>query len=311
MDPARLKLLTPFAGMSAPALARAASAVRSLRLPAGRWLVRPGRALAEHVYLLQGRVRLASADCTAIVSGGSRRARRPVYPGAAAVATLTPATLALIDPRHFETADEAAAARPDVASALPLVDADTGSWQRRFLASPLLQRLDPPAWQSLLRAMTPQMFEAGTSIVVAGEPGDCCYVMCAGHAEVISGHRAVALLEPGSLFGEDALASESVRNASVVARSRVRVASLSAQPFRRWLLGAVAPPLCGIQGRRLLSLDAAHDGVLHVPPERLRTVAVALPKGQRYAVCGGSAPSRALAALLLAERGIDARPLQD
>src|SRR5690606_17657091 len=142
-----------------------AAGARRLRVPARRWLVRPGRVLAARVYLLEGRVRLVEAERAVIVNAGSARARRAVYPGAAGVATLATSVFLWVDPAGLDGPGPHPAGL-----GMPEVNAAESSWQRRFLTSPLMQRLEPAAWQRVLRAMSRTRRHAGEVIIRAGEP---------------------------------------------------------------------------------------------------------------------------------------------
>ncbi len=308
MDPNPLRSLAGFEALEPSVLRAAAARTRWLKLPARRWLVRPGRALSDHYYLLEGRVRLLHGGRCAVVAAASARARRPVYPGAAGLETLTPALFASVDPLLL--AELRAASRPGLG--LPEVRAADDSWQQRFLGSPLMQQLRPSAWQRVLRAMTRYEFDAGAAIVAAGEAADCCYVLCAGRADIVApdGTTHLARLQPGDLFGEDALVTGGVRNASVVMVTPGAAVSLPAGDFERWLLEAVVRPALHLGTRCPVSLDPEPAGLLPaLNLADLRAAVRRLPRGRRYAVIGGSGRERLLVSFLLVQRGIDARPL--
>lgn len=311
-----LRALEPFRRLPASSLDSVAAAVRWLRVPAGRWLVRPGRALSDHLYLLEGRVRLQADRQISVVGGGSRRARRPVYPGAGALVTLTACRFAAIDAVLLERVAAGVAQRPGPASGaqalpgLPRLLSAADSWQGRFLASPLLQKVSPSAWQRLLRAMEPRAFEPGATVIRAGAPADGCYVLQSGRVQVLdSAGRPLVTLYPGRLFGEDALVTGRRRNATVSAPGHAVAAFLPAEAFRAWLLQAVIVPLTGPGGRVVLGLDGAAAAAVQVSLGDIRSVAARLSPRNRFAVAGATLLDRALAALLLAEQGLDAQPL--
>jgi CRP-like cAMP-binding protein len=300
-----LKRMPTLARLSSPTLAALAAGARRVRLPSGRWLVRPGRTLSHHYYLVRGRVRIVSGDSSAVVSAGSQRARDPIYPGAVGVETLAAS--------EFLRLSLEALGEPPVEPAslgVPEVRVDDCAWQVRFLTSPLLQRLDPADWQRILRAMTLRRHEPGEQVIAAGSDADCCYVLCAGRAEVrAAGGRSLASLGPGTLFGEDALISGSRRNASVFMCSAGATGTLPAERFEALLLNAVARPQRHICGRRLISLDPSPPaGAIAIRLADIRTTARSLATDQRFAIVGGTARERALAAFLLAQLGLDAEP---
>lgn len=199
-------------------------------------------------------------------------------------------------------------ARPPVPALCP----DDAGWEIRFLSSPLLQRLDPRAWQRLLRAMQVVDVERGERLIEAGAPGDACYVLRSGRAVVHVGRRTLAVLEPGSLVGEDALITGGLRGASVTALDVGKVGRLACELFERWLLAAVIESLADPAGRCLLDLDAAsarRRACLHLPLTRLRDPDLPLAARTAYCVVGGAWRERCLAAFVLGQRGFDVMPL--
>lgn len=312
MEIDRLKRFAGFDGWSPAQLKAVASRAQCLRVPAGRWLVRPGRSLSNRVFLLEGRVRLVQGGRSVIVGAHSALARRAVYPGAAGVQTLTAAVFLSVDPAVLESARVVAVSGSEAMPAVPEVNAAEASWQRRFLTSPLMQRLGPAAWQRILRAMHRDSFPAGARVIEAGDPASCCYVLCAGRAEIRAAGSgdALARLRPGCLFGEDALVSGASRNASVVMTTSGSVVSLAAEQFQAWLLDVVVRPLPQAGERPVVSLSGpGPDGAVQLAVRELRGVGTRLSPHEHYAVVGGTWRERALAAFLLAEQGIDASPV--
>lgn len=199
-------------------------------------------------------------------------------------------------------------ARPPVPALCP----DDAGWEVRFLSSPLLQRLEPRAWQRLLRAMQVVEVERGERLIELGAPGDACYVLRNGRVVVHSGRRTLALLEPGCLVGEDALITGGLRSASVTVLDAGKVGRLACEQFERWLLAAVIEPLADPAGRCLLDLDAAsarRRACLHLPLTRLRDPGLSLSERTGYCVVGGAWRERCLAAFVLGQRGFDVLPL--
>jgi hypothetical protein len=210
--------------------------------------------------------------------------------------------------------------QPDASSSFPpfgrlpvaTVCADDEGWQTRFLATPLLARLSPLHWQQLLQGLVVEAIAAGEAVIEAGTAGADCFVLQAGRARVCAGGRTLALLEPGALFGEDALISGRLRNASVVMVTDGRVGRLSAERFERWLLHAVIRPLRDPGARTRLAIGpepprSAHCA--HLPLAHVRDAERALDTQTAYCVVGGSPGERWLAAFLLAQQGLDALPL--
>lgn len=86
--------------------------------------------------------------------------------------------------------------------------------------------------------LVPLSIPAGRSLIRAGEPGDCLYVVRAGEVEVAvpppaaGGERKwLARLGPGHVIGEMALLNREPRNADVVAVTDCKLERLSAADF--------------------------------------------------------------------------------
>lgn len=303
---ARLRELEPFCLLPSEALLALQQRVRQVRLPPRRWMVRPRRQLAGHWFLQTGRVRLVDGSgWETRVEGGSPRARRAVYPGPWGVQTLTEVGLLHVDATGLNLAGTATTTGPGLPELQP---ADDG-WQQRFLASPLMQHLDYRGWQRVLRAMQRLPFGRGERVIQAGAPADGCYVLAAGSAEIRS-HRLLARIGPGDFFGEDALITQGLRNASVRMLEDGVAMRLAAADFDRLLLQVVVLPIAAPGDRIPLRLRCeGADATAGFTMDALRPLARRLPAQRGYCVQGANLSRRMLAAFILAQRGIDARPL--
>jgi CRP-like cAMP-binding protein/Zn-dependent protease len=102
-----------------------------------------------------------------------------------------------------------------------------------------LRALDPFA--DLSGAQIAELLQLGTwvnvppgqSIIRQGEPGDAFYAVRSGQVEVIEDGSTVAVLGPGSHFGEVALLLDVPRTATVRARTPVRAFRLEREGFDR------------------------------------------------------------------------------
>ena len=92
---------------------------------------------------------------------------------------------------------------------------------------------------ALLRSkLTPLSVKTGGTLIRAGEPGDCLYVVRAGEVEVAAtspaaggGRELLARLGPGHVIGEMALLNREPRNADVIAVTDCEMDRLSAVDF--------------------------------------------------------------------------------
>ena len=76
--------------------------------------------------------------------------------------------------------------------------------------------------------------QAGSKVVTVEDYGTALYFLVQGDAEVLSeGGEAAEALGPGDTFGEISLLLTGERTATVVARTPMRLLSLSDQDFQR------------------------------------------------------------------------------
>lgn len=121
-----------------------------------------------------------------------------------------------------------------------------GTHQRRsmydgFLKEvPILSDLGSYERNKLADALTSQVVESGTAVITEGEAGDSFYLVESGEAEVTKKGEAgvVATLKQGDYFGEVALLNDLPRQATVTAKTKLKVATLGKDGFQR-LLGPV------------------------------------------------------------------------
>ena len=129
---------------------------------------------------------------------------------------------------------------------------------------PLLATLKGPERAKIADALSSQKYPAGTYIIREGDPGDAFYLLESGEAEAYKAgiQQPVKHYERGAFFGELALLDDKPRQASVVAKTEVKLARLDRAGFKR-LLG----PVEGMMRREQYANPNDQD-----PLSRLRTV---------------------------------------
>ena len=104
----------------------------------------------------------------------------------------------------------------------------------RIAAVPLIADLPAAELDELAAAMSEVDVEAGAKVISLDDYGTAIYFIEQGHADVLpDGGEATRTLGPGDTFGEIALLFTGERTASVVARTPMRLLSLSGQDFER------------------------------------------------------------------------------
>ncbi|MDX1512703.1 MAG: cyclic nucleotide-binding domain-containing protein, partial [Gammaproteobacteria bacterium] len=199
-----------------------------------------------------------------------------------------------------------------------------------ILSSEIFSRIPPANVQRIRDVMESVKVTAGDVVVEQGAPGDYYYVIRSGRCKVLrqmaEGDEPVELAElhEGDTFGEEALISESKRNASVVMTTDGELLRLTKENFieliRDPLLNSV--DFAGAQkkvsaGGKLVDVrlpeEHENDGIpgsVNIPLSELRRRMRELRRTRPYVVYCTSGKRSAAAAFLLRERGYDASVLE-
>merc|ERR1711966_481023 len=102
----------------------------------------------------------------------------------------------------------------------------------------LLSSMEQYDLGQLADALVTCTFEAGTTIVKQGEPGDKFYILATGTAKAEKNGAEVLQYTENMFFGELALLRDEPRAASIIATSKCTCLSLDRMAFKR-LLGGV------------------------------------------------------------------------
>ena len=104
---------------------------------------------------------------------------------------------------------------------------------RRVAALRALRNLPAEELETLAAVLTVVEVEAGTRVVALDVTGTAVYFVEEGEGEVVSGDAVDSVLGPGDVFGEIGLLLTGERTATVVARTPMRLLSLSGLDFDR------------------------------------------------------------------------------
>jgi CRP-like cAMP-binding protein len=116
-------------------------------------------------------------------------------------------------------------------------------WMSTLLSSPLFEFIPPSNIQTLFSKFEEAKYKTGDMVITQGEKGDYFYVIQAGRAKVerTAGDKKAVLaeLKPGDNFGQDALVSDTPRNATVTMTSNGTLMRLSEPDFQSLLMSPV------------------------------------------------------------------------
>ena len=205
------------------------------------------------------------------------------------------------------------------------------NWMIRMLQSQRFANLPPQNIQRVFERMERVDATANELIIRQGDPGGYYYVIEEGYCDVArepgGGGREVHLAElgPGDGFGEEALVSDTPRNASVTMRSSGVLMRLDKESFIELIRDPLINRISYQDARRMIDEGAVWIDVRHrdqfskgsfrnarnIPRAVIRVECRKLVKGRKYIVCGEETGAGAAAAFLLAERGYDVSYLSE
>ena len=236
--------------------------------------------------------------------------------------------------------------RTDLERRLRLADLDPGTsepeetdiareqpsnWMIRMLQSQRFANLPPQNIQRVFERMERVDAKANELIIRQGDPGGYYYVIEEGYCDVTrrpaGGGREIHLAElgPGDGFGEEALVSDTARNASVTMRSDGVLMRLDKESFIELIRNPLVHVISYQEARRMIEDGAVWIDVRHrdqfargsfrnarnIPRAVMRTECRKLVKGRKYIVCGEERGDSVASAFLLAERGYDVSYLEE
>ena len=208
---------------------------------------------------------------------------------------------------------------------------DDGDWMTRMLQSELFSRVPAANIQRIFTKLEAIDVKAGDVITEQDAPGDYYYIIQHGRCEVTRktarGKAPIKLAEigPGDAFGEEALVSDSERNANVKMLSDGELMRLKKKDFVELIKKPLLSALDLNEGRQRVEQEGAQwvdvrfpeehaigaiEGSINQSLNTLRMNADRLDKDKTYIVYCDSGSRSSVAAFLLSERGFDVHCLR-
>jgi rhodanese-related sulfurtransferase len=203
-------------------------------------------------------------------------------------------------------------------------EASDADWMGRLLQMRAFQVVPPSNLQAMFMRMEQVPAEPGQVIVRQDEDGDFFYVVMEGQCMVTreqAGQKPLRLAElgAGSCFGEEALISDSKRNATVTMLSRGKLMRLAKDDFRRFLNEPLMRKLNYAKAEALVSGGAKWldvrlpseyrnynlPGSINIPLSMLRQRSSTLDPATKYVVCCDTGRRSSAGAFILTQKGFE------
>lgn len=332
VDKATLRQLVPANALNAENFQELARKAVVEEVTAGRFVFKEGDNDRKAVYVLSGTVELTDGSgAQTNVQGGSEQARHPLanqQPRQMNARAKTNLTITRFDSDLLDillTWDQLSGIEvSDISVDEMEEDEDSGDWMTRILQSKAFLRIPPANIQAMFMRLNEFPVSAGQEIITQGDPGDYYYIIshgkCVVTRQAASGSKVVlAHLSDGDAFGEEALLSDSKRNASIKMETDGLLMRLSKDDFEELLK---APMLNDVdleqaktmvrEGAVLLDvrLESEHKaggikGSINIPLFMLRIKSESMDRSKKYICYCETGRRGQAAAYLLTERGFE------
>jgi CRP-like cAMP-binding protein len=327
VDIAQLKAFSPLDSLKKDNLAALVKKTKVREAQPGETLFREGDTEKRTVYVLSGPVELREGSRTvAKVVGGTDDARNPLSPklprrqiaiatGAVEYFTIDSDLLDVMLTWDQTGSYEVSELRGEAGA--------NDDWMTTLLQTKAFHKIPPANIQAIFMRLQQVNHKAGDVIIKQGDEGDYFYVITRGKCVVTretplnkEGIR-LAELQVGDTFGEEALISESKRNATVSMMTDGSLMRLGKDDFRTllnepmldWVDQAAAEQVVREGGQwldvRLPSeFEAYHnEGAINVPLYFIRLKLKTLDSSVKYVVCCDTGRRSSAGAFILNERG--------
>ena len=296
---------------------------------AKRYLFRKGDKENQSTYLLKGTINLidGSRKVTAELAGGTDQSRYPIanqLPIPVSARDVKKCIIARIDSvllDVFLKCDE-----HSNAEAVEIGSDENTDWMTRFLQTETFTKIPPAMLQSLLIKMESFPVEAGEVVIHQGDPGDYFYTIREGRCAVTrkdsldAEDQLLTELGRGSSFGEEALVSDAVRNATVTMQTDGLLMRLSKTDFIELLKNQLVKHIDYEQAVAMVNEGAVwldvrtkeeyecgtcDEDSVNIPLSDLRDEMSELVFNAKYIIYGDTGGSGESAAFLLSHHGFD------
>ncbi len=330
IDTAFLKQLTPISSLNSENVGDLLGKVKRASFKTGQYLFKQGDVDKTHVYLIDGEVELLNdKKPVKTIKAGSNEAKHPLahsFPRPVSARALTPVSVIHVNSDMLDimlTWDQTGSYQ--VESLDEAEQNDSSDWMTRILQTRAFHRIPPSNIQALFMRMEPVNVRAGDVIIEQDDPGDYFYIIKEGRCLVTRSTPAnpkgvkLATLGVGDSFGEEALISDSSRNATVTMLTHGCLMRLNKEDFNSLLNEPLLNWVDHDEARQIIAdgglwLDvrlpdefkAKHiRGAINIPLIFLRMKANSLDHDKRHVIYCDTGRRSSAASFLLNEKNIE------
>ena len=332
-DPKQIKTISPINSLNPENIRELLSKISALAFESGFYIFKIGDTEKNHVYVLEGEVELVKdKKVVKIIKAGTPEALQPLahgFPRTSSARAKGSVVVTRIDSDMLDlmlTWDQTGTYRVDT-----MEDDDETDWMSRILQTPAFHRIPAANIQAIFMRMESINYKPGEKIIEQDQEGDYFYIIKDGRCLVTRSTPAnpkgvkLAILSVGDSFGEEALISDSKRNATVTMLSVGHLMRLNKEDFISLLNEPILNWVSYDEGKKLVEeggvwldvrLPDEHKAVsikgsINIPLIFLRMKASSLDKNKKYVLYCDTGRRSSAASFLLNEKEIESYVLTD
>lgn len=332
IDANLLRQLIPAGTLKADNFQELAHKTMVEELGAGTVIFKQGERDNKAVYLLEGEVHLSDGKDSRVIKGGSKSSKHPFanrQPRPCTAKAKTKCKITRVDTNLLDilmTWDQLSGIEVGAIDTAPEngKEGEKTDWMSRILSSRLFAHVPPANIQALFMRVKEKPVKAGSVIIEQGAAGDNYYIIKEGKCKVTrrtrKGEVVLAHLSDGDSFGEEALLSDTKRNANVVMTTDGSLASLSRDDFNELLKEPVLHWISVKEGTDMVQkgeaswvdvrLPSEHKektipGSINIPLFMLRLKATSLDAKKKYILYCDTGKRSSAGAFILGEFGLE------
>ena len=332
VDKSLLKTFVPPSALNSENFQELAGKATVESIQAGKTIFKEGEVDRKTIYLIEGEILLSNDKGEKkTITAGTDTAKHPVanfQPRKHTAVANKPSKITRIDSDLLDillTWDQMSGIEVDEITATEEEETGGDDWMTRILQSQAFRLVPPANIQAIFMRMQEVPVRAGETIIKQGEDGDYYYIIKTGKCKVTRASKTgseltLATLGDGDAFGEEALLTDSKRNANIVMVTDGILMRLSKEDFNEllkepnltWVTGEEADVMTregAVWVDVRLESEHANDGIegsINIPLFMLRMKADSLDTSKKYIIYCDSGRRSSAAAFLLNERGLQA-----
>jgi CRP-like cAMP-binding protein/rhodanese-related sulfurtransferase len=334
IDPKQIKSFSPINSLNPENAQELIKKITATPVQAGHYIFKKGDTDKIHVYVLQGEVELVQdKKVVKVIKAGSADGLQPIAHGFPRPLSARAKSTAVVTKINSDMLDIMLTWDQTGSYSVEAVDEEDEEtdWMTRILQTRAFHRIPPANIQAMFMRMESVGFKPGDKVIEQDAEGDYFYIIKEGRCLVTRSTPAnpngvkLATLSVGDSFGEEALISDSKRNATITMLTDGHLMRLNKEDFNSLLNEPLLNWVDYDEGKKLVDggavwfdvrLPTEHKakhikGSINIPLIFLRMKANSLDTDKKYVVYCDTGRRSSAASFLLNEKDIATYVLRD